>query len=421
MLRWRRALERDSKSRLRVQLVQTPLQPKPQARSDKTPGEEVLGEYALALTAADSLLGYDKWFKLDKKKGKGELHLVIRFYPAARLEDKYELGEKLGHGAQSTVKKLRHPNIVELYDVFHSRAAISLVMEHASGGELFEELSQRGRLCEQDAQYVFRQIAQAVNYLHSRGVAHRDLKARAHAEPTHPPLSSDALPCGLAQPENILVTKGEEPRIKLADFGVSVETEAHDLKTLCGSPSYVAPEVLECRPYTLQCDCWSLGVVLYTLLSGDVPFAAADQAALVQRICRGVYSLCGRCWDEVGEDAKDLVSKLIVVDPAARYTSAQCVAHRWIATDECPLASESSFEGCTPRTGRELAGSVSSFLSARPQCSISPRLPVAAPTDVADVGIVFVHVDAAGLAGAEPQGCTADPEASCNPAESFDY
>eukprot|EP00727_Mastigamoeba_balamuthi_P013986 m51a1_g921 putative myosin light chain (685) ;mRNA; f:187180-190980 len=382
--------ERNAKSVLRVQLLQRV--PTPLSKEHKYE-EELLAELTQTLRDADALLGFDKWFKLDKKRGKGQLHLVIRFYPVVKLEDKYILGEKLGYGAQSTVylatdrhtgrvaaakvidktaieprdlralereacilKKLKHPNIVELYDVFHTRKTMALVMEHASGGELFEELSQRGRLCELDAQYVFRQLAHAVHYLHSKGIAHRDLK-----------------------PENILVSKGAEPLIKLADFGLSVETNSIELNSMVGSPSYVAPEVLECKPYTMQCDCWSMGVVLYTLLSGDVPFRAEDPVKLVEVIGRGVFSLCGRCWDEVSEPAKDLVEKLIVVDPKERYTAAQCVAHPWVATCDYPSVPESPFECCSLAGSRECGYSTSSgYLTAsRPPCAISPRLQMA--------------------------------------------
>eukprot|EP00727_Mastigamoeba_balamuthi_P000103 m51a1_g1009 putative myosin light chain kinase (408) ;mRNA; f:595525-597322 len=283
-----------------------------------------------------------KWIKLDKRRGKGEIHLVIKVTPVVPVSERWDIRKRVGTGAHGIVyeaiekntgdivaikvinkdtesaqdikglmreianmKKLEHPNIVKLHEVVLTKKTLSLVMEYVEGRELFSKINSCGHLNEQDARTVFNQVVTAVSYLHSRGVAHRDLK-----------------------PENILVAEGL--KVKLTDFGLSIDSNISWMKTVCGSPSYVAPEVLQCLPYTIQCDMWSLGVLLFAMLSGQLPFAAESTREIYEVIMRGLFFFEGAVWESISSTAKDLIEKLLVVDASRRISAAECLRHEWL-------------------------------------------------------------------------------------------
>lgn len=156
-----------------------------------------------------------------------------------------------------------------------------------------------------------RTLAKAIAYCHDKGIVHRDLK-----------------------PENILLSSLDERTavIKIADMGFARTVRANGMETSCGTPSYVAPEVLRGERYGAAVDLWSLGVVMYILLCGYAPFAASTQTKLFKAICRGVYRFGSPYWDAISEQAKDLISHLLVLDTSHRYTARQVLSHPWIAS-----------------------------------------------------------------------------------------
>jgi len=205
------------------------------------------------------------------------------------------------------LKTLDHPHILKLYEVYESKNEFFLVMELVEGKELFDKIVERGQYSEKDASNITRQIISAIDYLHSKGIAHRDLK-----------------------PENLLsVGTGDHEVIKVADFGLSKNFGDEKMMTSCGSPGYVAPEVLECETYDKAVDMWSIGVILYILLVGYPPFYADNDPALFKKIMACDYDF-GEGWDVISNTAKDLVKNLLVKDPKKRLTASQSLNHPFI-------------------------------------------------------------------------------------------
>lgn len=176
-----------------------------------------------------------------------------------------------------------------------------------SGGELYDEIVKRGSFTECDACTILRQVLSATAYLHENGIAHRDLK-----------------------PENLLISSVECLEVKIADFGLSKDfSQANAMTTCCGSPSYVAPEVLQQGVYNNSCDIWSIGVILYVLLSGFLPFFGDTQEELFDKILTGSYSFSNKVWDDISPTAKDLVTKMLTLNEEDRPTAKQCLEHPW--------------------------------------------------------------------------------------------
>ncbi|CAI5952761.1 unnamed protein product [Closterium sp. NIES-65] len=202
----------------------------------------------------------------------------------------------------SILLRVRHPNVIRLYNVVETPKYILLLMEYAENGELFDYITQRGRLTEGEARRIFQQIVAGVEYCHRRMVVHRDLK-----------------------PENILLDASWT--VKIADFGLgNLMTEGHFLRTSCGSPNYAAPEVISGRFYCgPEVDVWGCGVVLYTLLCGRLPFDEKSHVALYQKIKAGAYSRP----THVTPAVQDLLARLLVVDPTMRATIPEIRRHPW--------------------------------------------------------------------------------------------
>ncbi|GAB2272096.1 CBL-interacting serine/threonine-protein kinase 14 [Dionaea muscipula] len=253
--------------------------------------------------------------------------------PASNLLGKYELGKLLGYGASgkvyharnletgqsvaiksiskqkvlkggqvanikreiSLMRRLHHPHIIRLNEVLATKSKIYFVMDFAKGGELFAKVA-NGRFSEDLSRRYFRQLISAVGYCHSAGIFHRDLK-----------------------PENLLLD--ENGNLKVSDFGLSAAT-AHIrddgmLHTLCGTPAYVAPEILEKKGYDgVKVDIWSCGIVLFVLNAGFLPFNDTNLMALYRKIYRGEF----RCPKWMSPDLKQFLSRLLDVNPATRIT-----------------------------------------------------------------------------------------------------
>uniref|UniRef100_A0A8C7FKX5 non-specific serine/threonine protein kinase n=1 Tax=Oncorhynchus kisutch TaxID=8019 RepID=A0A8C7FKX5_ONCKI len=201
------------------------------------------------------------------------------------------------------MKLLNHPNIVKLFEVIETEKTLYLVMEYASGGEVFDYLVAHGRMKEKEARAKFRQIVSAVQYCHQKCIVHRDLKA-----------------------ENLLLDS--DMNIKIADFGFSNEfVMGSKLDTFCGSPPYAAPELFQGKKYDgPEVDVWSLGVILYTLVSGSLPFDGQNLKELRERVLRGKY----RIPFYMSTDCENLLKKFLILNPTKRGSLEQIMKDRWM-------------------------------------------------------------------------------------------
>ncbi|XP_012056712.1 PREDICTED: serine/threonine-protein kinase Chk2 [Atta cephalotes] len=208
------------------------------------------------------------------------------------------------------LRKLKHPCIIPLKDIFDTTEVMYIILELMEGGELFDRIKSKGKLSESCAKLIFYQVVHAVYYLHRQGITHRDLK-----------------------PENILLKdNSENPLVKVSDFGMSKFVDAQTMmRTFCGTPMYVAPEILATNGrsfYTNQVDVWSLGVILYVSLSGRVPFSN-NNATLADQIKGGMYEF-GSYFTLVSQDAINLIKRMMTVNPKKRITVPQILLHPWL-------------------------------------------------------------------------------------------
>ncbi|XP_033619217.1 ribosomal protein S6 kinase alpha-2 isoform X3 [Fukomys damarensis] len=212
----------------------------------------------------------------------------------------------------------QHPNIITLKDVYDDGKYVYLVMELMRGGELLDRILRQRCFSEREASDVLCTITKTMDYLHSQGVVHRDLK-----------------------PSNILYMdeSGNPESIRICDFGFAKQLRAENglLMTPCYTANFVAPEVLKRQGYDAACDVWSLGILLYTMLAGFTPFANGPDDTpeeILARIGSGKYALSGGNWDSISDAAKDVVSKMLHVDPQQRLTAIQVLKHPWIVNRE---------------------------------------------------------------------------------------
>ncbi|KAI8875923.1 hypothetical protein K501DRAFT_125076, partial [Backusella circina FSU 941] len=205
---------------------------------------------------------------------------------------------------QMFAKGLRHKNIVDVYDVFIEQDdTIYIVMDYIEGGELYDKIKQSKRLAEPTARRWFREIIEAVEYIHSHNIVHRDLK-----------------------PENVLIDKTQQIQICDFGFGNIMQQQHQVLNTYCGSPFYAAPEMVTATPYKgPPVDLWSCGVILYTMLTGSLPFHSNDMPRLFQKISQGLYTTP----TNITEEAADLIRRLLCKDPKDRITASECLLHPW--------------------------------------------------------------------------------------------
>ncbi|KAJ8276383.1 hypothetical protein COCON_G00081350 [Conger conger] len=215
----------------------------------------------------------------------------------------------------------QHPNIITLKDVYDDGRSVYLVTELMKGGELLDKILRQKFFSEREASAVLHTITRTVEYLHVQGVVHRDLK-----------------------PSNILYVdeSGNPESIRICDFGFAKQLRAENglLMTPCYTANFVAPEVLKKQGYDAACDIWSLGVLLFTMLTGFTPFANGPDDTpeeILARVGSGKFALTGGYWNTVSAEAKDLVSKMLHVDPHQRLTAAQVIRHPWIVhKDQLP-------------------------------------------------------------------------------------
>ncbi|XP_075925843.1 serine/threonine-protein kinase H1-like [Petromyzon marinus] len=241
----------------------------------------------------------------------------------------------------AVLRRVRHPNVVQLIEVFETPTRTYLVMELATGGELFDRILARGSFTERDAARALSMLLEGARYLHALGIAHRDLK-----------------------PENLLYYHpGADSRLFITDFGLAGNVRAgqghgqgqgrgHEenedgpescVRTACGTPEYMPPEVLSRRgAFTQAVDMWAIGVISYILLSGTMPFEEETRSRLFRAILRGKYSYVGEPWPSVSNVAKDFVDGLLKVEPTERLSAAQALRHPWVACAVSPSSVSSS-------------------------------------------------------------------------------
>lgn len=259
---------------------------------------------------------------VEKSTGKRYAVKIFTKHPGKEDKSKTEgLQQEIG-----VLMGVSHPNVLCLKDTFTEREHVYLVLELAPEGELFNYIVRKQKLSEDETRKLFLQLFQGIKYLHDRNIVHRDIK-----------------------PENILVVD-QNLHVKLADFGLAkIIGEESFTTTLCGTPSYVAPEILadtKNRKYTKAVDIWSLGVVLYICLCGFPPFS--DELfsrdfpfTLSQQIKSGRFDYPSPYWDSVGDPALDLIDCMLIVDPERRYTIDQCLKHPWL-TSAAPAVNDST-------------------------------------------------------------------------------
>uniref|UniRef100_A0A669C8E5 calcium/calmodulin-dependent protein kinase n=1 Tax=Oreochromis niloticus TaxID=8128 RepID=A0A669C8E5_ORENI len=281
-----------------------------------------------------------------------------------RFTDEYQLFEELGKGAFSVVRRcvkissgqeyaakiintkklsardhqklerearicrlLKHPNIVRLHDSISEEGFHYLVFDLVTGGELFEDIVAREYYSEADASHCIQQILESVHHCHVNGIVHRDLK-----------------------PENLLLaSKLKGAAVKLADFGLAIEVQGDQQAWFgfAGTPGYLSPEVLRKDPYGKPVDMWACGVILYILLVGYPPFWDEDQHRLYQQIKAGAYDFPSPEWDTVTPEAKDLINKMLTINPSKRITAAEALKHPWICV--CDKHTHRCWNICTSR------------------------------------------------------------------------
>ncbi|XP_047338597.1 serine/threonine-protein kinase SRK2E [Impatiens glandulifera] len=224
-----------------------------------------------------------------------------------------ERGEKIDENVQREIinhRSLRHPNIVRFKEVILTPTHLAIVMEYASGGELFERICNAGRFSEDEARFFFQQLISGVSYCHSMQVCHRDLKL-----------------------ENTLLDGSTAPRLKICDFGYSKNSVLHSQpKSTVGTPAYIAPEVLLKKEYDgKMADVWSCGVTLYVMLVGAYPFEDPEEPKnfrkTIQRILNVQYSIPD--YVHISPECRHLISRIFVADPSKRITIPEIKNHEW--------------------------------------------------------------------------------------------
>lgn len=212
------------------------------------------------------------------------------------------------------MSSVRHPNIVNTLDIFDSPSHLHIVLEYMKGGELFDIIAEAGSFSEQQAAQVTRDVIKGVQYLHMLAIVHRDIK-----------------------PENVLCLSKKWPlQVKLADFGLADYSDgdgeiSENQQTMIGTPGYVAPEVVKKEKYGQPVDMWAVGVLLYIMLSGKMPFYGRDDNACLRMIASGKYSMPDREWASISPVAKSLVKGLLQLNPDKRLTANGALHHPWLA------------------------------------------------------------------------------------------
>ncbi|XP_066921483.1 serine/threonine-protein kinase DCLK1-like isoform X2 [Clytia hemisphaerica] len=291
--------------------------------SSDQPGTEIEPENKIVYNERktkvfDNKSEIEKYYDIGKKLGDGNFAVVkevtdkendmkfaLKIIDASKMEGKLPM-------LQNEIKiqrDCRHPNIVRLFHDMHSPTEIFLVMELISGGDFFDLVSTNVSFEEEEASGYMRDLCSGLDYLHQRGIVHRDIK-----------------------PENLMVYEHSgQMSLKIADFGLAMKVTS-PIFTICGTPTYVAPEILSEEGYGLEVDVWAAGVILYIMLCGFPPFRSTKrkQTELFDLIEKCEYEFLEPYWDDISNDAKDLISKILVADKDDRLTAKKVFEHPWL-------------------------------------------------------------------------------------------
>jgi len=230
---------------------------------------------------------------------------------AVKIINKSNVGQDMQRLAteMEILKQVQHPNIIFLKEIIDTKNCLFIFTELVTGGELFDKIVELGQYSEHHAAILVTKMVSAIDYLHDKGIVHRDLK-----------------------PENLLLKDNDSlTEMKLADFGLSkIVGSKVMMQTACGTPGYVAPEVLNATGYEKEVDMWSIGVITYILLCGFPPFYNESLPDLFEQIMKADYDFPEEYWRDISENAKDFIKKLLVVDPKSRLTSKEALKHPWL-------------------------------------------------------------------------------------------
>nr|XP_046228108.1 serine/threonine-protein kinase H1-like [Scatophagus argus] len=308
--------------------------------------------------------------------GRGSFSRVVRVehratcqpFAMKMMEVEAPEGREVCASELAVLQRVSHSNVIQLIEVFQFPRRVYMVLELATGGELLDRVVSRGHFTERDATQALRMVLAGVGYLHKLGITHRDLK-----------------------PENLLYYHpGADSRLLITDFGLATfggtgaASEVSDpdrskrgehgradrtwsLRTTCGTPEYMAPEVLLRKPYSCAVDMWALGVIAYIVLSGCMPFEDDSRTRLYRSIVRGKYSFKGDPWPSVSNLAKDFIQRLLPLDPATRLTADQAIHHPWVAT----MAASSSMRNLHRSISQNLRQRTSRSSSRCPSTTVS--------------------------------------------------
>ena len=269
-------------------------------------------------------------YKFHKEIGSGAFGKVYevehktmhKYYACKRLSKKKIKNLESIKSEIELLKNLDHPNIVKLFEVYEDKVYLFLVMEQLKGGELFDRILTRAQnknyYTEKEVSRLFKQVASGIAYCHDNNVVHRDIK-----------------------PENIVFSdQTEESSVKLIDFGLSktFNNSKPDLKTRVGTCFYMSPEVIK-GEYNEKCDIWSLGVLLYVLISGRAPFNGSDDNAIIKKVSEGKFEFKWEGWKNISNECKNLIKTMLVVDVDKRPTAQEVLQDPWVNLG-APLASE---------------------------------------------------------------------------------
>jgi len=246
--------------------------------------------------------------KTSKNKSEFPQHVAVKVIDKSKVEDMNDITREI-----DIMQDIEHKNVIRLFEIYDEPKKMNLVMELVTGGELFDRIVAKGSYTEKDAAQTMKTLCGALDYLHNKNIVHRDLK-----------------------PENILyASPADDAEIKIADFGLARVVSGKDMmKTACGTPGYVAPEILQNKGYNSGAvDVWSAGVILYILLCGFPPFYEEELPALFDQILHARYDFPSPWWDKISADAKDLIAKMLELDPKKRLTAGQVLTHQWINTE----------------------------------------------------------------------------------------
>ncbi|XP_015128148.2 ribosomal protein S6 kinase alpha-3 isoform X2 [Coturnix japonica] len=295
------------------------------ASDDESQSMQTVGVHSIVQLHRNSIQFTDG-YEVKEDIGVGSYSICKRcVHKASNMEYAVKIIDKSKRDPTEEIEILlrygQHPNIITLKDVYDDGKYVYVVTELMKGGELLDKILRQKFFSEREASAVLFTITKTVEYLHAQGVVHRDLK-----------------------PSNILYVdeSGNPESIRICDFGFAKQLRAENglLMTPCYTANFVAPEVLKRQGYDAACDIWSLGVLLYTMLTGYTPFANGPDDTpeeILARIGSGKFSLSGGYWNTVSDTAKDLVSKMLHVDPHQRLTAAQVLSHPWIVhCDQLP-------------------------------------------------------------------------------------